>query len=159
MGGLFSKSDSADRYAVYLTRLGSVLGRRIKIKRLWQVGRAGRRRDSPGTCSRGGGSPNLAKLGRPGIKSTQTWVWGGLRSTCSPPGAFAGLGEALRPRVMLGYFLGAKEFMCVRKANASQNKSHGRLCCAAAIPPWQSYGGGAPAVVFLLLGWPMCQGI
>ena len=94
-GGLFSKSDSADRYAICLTRLGSVLGRRIKIKWLWLVGRAGRRRDSPATCSRGGGSPDLAKLGRPGVKSTRTWVWGGLRGTCSPPGVFAGLGEDL----------------------------------------------------------------
>jgi len=72
-GGLFSKSDSADRYAVCLTRLGSVLGRRIKIKRLWQVGRAGRRRDSLATCSRGGGSPDLAKPGRPGVKSSGLW--------------------------------------------------------------------------------------
>ena len=35
----------------------------------------------------------MAKLGRPGVKSTRTWVWGGLRGTCSPLGVFAGLGE------------------------------------------------------------------
>jgi hypothetical protein len=29
-----------------------------------------------------------------------------------------------RVRVMLGYFLGAKKFVYVRKANASQNKGH-----------------------------------
>jgi hypothetical protein len=32
-------------------------------------------------------------MATPGLKSTRTWVWGGLRGTCSPPGAFAGLGE------------------------------------------------------------------
>ena len=47
----------------------------------------------PATCSCSGSSPDLAKLGCPGVKSTRTWVWGGLRGTCSPPGAFAGLGE------------------------------------------------------------------
>jgi len=40
-----------------------------------------------------GSSPDLAKLGRPGVKSTHIWVWSDLRGTCSPPGAFAGLGE------------------------------------------------------------------
>ena len=53
---------------------------------------AEQRRNAPATCSRGGGSPDLAKLGRPGVKSTRIWVWGDLRGTCSPPGAFAGLG-------------------------------------------------------------------
>ena len=65
-----------------------------------------------------------------------------------------------RVRVVLGYFLGVKEFVCVCKANASQNKSHGMtvLCCSDPAMA-KLRRGGAPAVMFLPLGWPMCQGI
>ena len=52
----------------------------------------GRRRPSSAAALRGS-SPDLAKLGHPGVKSTRIWVWGDLRGTCSPPGTLAGLGE------------------------------------------------------------------
>ena len=54
----------------------------------------GRRRPSSAAALRGD-SPDLAKLCRPGVKSTRIWVWDGLRAMRSPPGAFAGLGKVL----------------------------------------------------------------
>ena len=54
-------------------------------------GGADRRKPSSAAALRGS-SPDLAKLGRPEVKSTRIWVWGDLRGTCSPPGDFAGLG-------------------------------------------------------------------
>ena len=68
---------------------GFVVDRRIAIRRLRAKGRAGggadRRRPSSAAALRGS-SPDLAKLGRPGVKSTRSWVWGDLQGTCSPPG-------------------------------------------------------------------------
>ena len=51
----------------------SNLGRPCGIGRPGLAGRAGRRRRSPETSSRGGGSPDLANLGRPGVKSSGLW--------------------------------------------------------------------------------------
>jgi hypothetical protein len=49
--------------------------------------------DQIGAWGGGGRSPDLSKLGFSWVKSTRFRVWGDLRGTCSPPGAFAGLGE------------------------------------------------------------------
>jgi hypothetical protein len=50
------------------------------------VGRAGRRRESPELCSRGGGSPEMAELGPPGVKSTWAWVGAVQHDMRDPPG-------------------------------------------------------------------------
>ena len=47
-----------------------------------------------GALLRGGASPEYAKLGLPGVKSTRAWVWGDLRDTRNLLAALAGLGEA-----------------------------------------------------------------
>ena len=50
------------------------LGRWIFIGRSRGKGRAGRRRESPETSSRGGAAPELAKLGLPGVNPARVWV-------------------------------------------------------------------------------------
>ena len=45
-------------------------------------------------CFRGGGSPELAEIGHPGVNSTRAWVRDDQRSTRDPPKALAGLCRA-----------------------------------------------------------------
>ena len=61
------------------------------------MGAWGRRRVTAGDPARGGGalgSPDLAKPGRPGVKSTRFWVWRTPRNMRDPLGGFPGLREA-----------------------------------------------------------------
>ena len=48
-----------------------------------------------GALLRGGAPSEQAELAFPGVKSTRAWGWGDLRGACSPPEAFASLGEGL----------------------------------------------------------------
>ena len=64
-------------------------GRGFWIGRLGRFGAWGRRRVTAGDPARGGGalgSPDLAKPGRPGVKSTRFWVCSDLRGMGSLPG-------------------------------------------------------------------------
>ena len=54
----------------------------------------GRLRPSSAAALRGG-SPDLAKLGRPGVKSTRILVWGARHGTRNSPGGSVELGRAL----------------------------------------------------------------
>ena len=54
----------------------------------------GRQRPSSAVVLRGS-SPDLAKLGRPGVKSTRIWVWGARRGMRNSPGGSVELGRAL----------------------------------------------------------------
>ena len=117
----------------------------------------GRRRPSSAAALRGG-SPDLAKLGCPGVKLTRFWVWGDLRGTCSPPGAFAGLEEvrsgaskggggstrwritSARVRVVLGLAQGCKA--CAR-ALCSTGEPVRDSCAVAEGPPRRVHGAAA----------------
>jgi len=151
---------------------GSNLGRRSRIGRLGGLARGSgggtRRRPSSATALRGS-SPDLAKLGRPGVKSTRIWVWGDLRGTCSPPGTIAGLGEVpggaskggggsarwritgASVRVVLGLESGwgLVEERVRGKANSSRGtRRHvGALAWRAAVQGGAG-GRGSPAAVF-----------
>jgi len=119
----------------------------------------GRRRPSSAAALRGSSS-DLAKLGRPGVKSTRIWVWGARHGTRNSPGGSVELGRVLddagtggggsaqrcptacRCWVALGSDLGATECACVREANATQTRI--ARCCAMLqrCPPRRIRGEG-----------------
>jgi hypothetical protein len=84
----------ADRYLFFLTSGRSNPGRGSGIGRPKLLGREGAAALTAGALLRGGTPPELAELGFPRADSSGVWVGKGLRDTRSPPGAFAGLGEA-----------------------------------------------------------------
>jgi len=76
-------------------RSKSNLVHRFQIERPRSKGRAGAAERLAGALLRGGAPSEQAELALPGVKSTRAWGWGDLRGACSPPEAFASLGEGL----------------------------------------------------------------
>ena len=110
------------------------------------MGAWGRRRVTAGDPARGGGalgSPDLAKPGRPGVKSTRFWVWRTPRNMRDPLGGFPGLREA---RLGLAMARGGAERRC-----KSGSAADGRLGRAKGENNLRKLIGG--------LGWcsPRCR--
>ena len=72
---------------------GSNLGRSLRIERVRVKGERGRRRDAPAMYSRGGGRPEVANLGLPGVDSSGAGVWKHLHGTRDLQVALVKLGE------------------------------------------------------------------